>query len=50
MVDHMLEMVHWLITVLLIGWSGFFIFCLGDLGKKNPKASYAGVKGHASTR
>lgn len=50
MVDHMLEMVHWLITVLLVGWSCFFIFCLYRFRrKKNPKASYVGVKGHAST-
>ena len=50
MVDHMLEMVHWLITVLLIGWSAFFIFCLWRFRqKRNPRASYAGVKGHAST-
>ena len=50
MVDHMLEMVHWLITVLLIGWSAFFIFCLWRFRqKRNPKASYVGVKGHAST-
>ena len=28
MVDHMLEMVHWLVAVLLIGWSVFFVYCL----------------------
>ena len=50
MVDHMLEMVHWLITVLLIGWSAFFVFCLWRFRqKRNPKASYVGVRGHAST-
>ena len=50
MVDHMLEMVHWLIAVLLVGWTFFFFFCLVRFRKKrNPKASYVGVKGHAST-
>ena len=34
MVDHMLEMVHWLITVLLIGWSAFFVFCLWRFRQK----------------
>ncbi len=50
MVDHMLEMVHWLVAVLLIGWSAYFFYCLYRFRKKkNPKASYGGVKGHAST-
>lgn len=50
MVDHMLEMVHWLMGVLLVGWSLFFVYCLVRFRrKKNPKASYVGVKGHAST-
>ena len=50
MVDHMLEMVHWLVAVLLIGWSAYFFYCLYRFRKKkNPKASHGGVKGHAST-
>ena len=49
MVDHMLEMVHWLIAVLLVGWSFFFVYCLLRFRKsKNPKASYHGVQSHAS--
>ena len=49
MVDHMLEMVHWLVAGLLVGWSIFFVYCLLRFRKKrNPKASYHGVQGHAS--
>ena len=49
-VDNMLEMVHWLVAVLLIGWSAYFFYCLYRFRKKkNPKASHGGVKGHAST-
>ncbi len=49
MVDHMLEMVHWVVAVLLIGWSAFFVYCLVRFRtKRNPKASYKGVEGHAS--
>jgi cytochrome c oxidase subunit 2 len=49
MVDHMLEMVHWLVAVLLVGWSAFFVYCLVRFRtKRNPKASYKGVEGHAS--
>ena len=50
MVDHMLEMVHWLIAILLIGWSTYFVYCLIRFRKKkNPEADYHGVRGHAST-
>ena len=49
MVDHMLEMVHWLVAVLLVGWSAFFAYCLVRFRKnRNPKADYHGVQGHAS--
>ncbi len=49
MVDHMLEMVHWLIAVLLVGWSCFFVYCLFRFRKgRNASASYAGVRSHAS--
>ena len=37
MVDHMLEMVHWLVAVLLVGWSVFFVYCLMRFCKiRNP--------------
>ena len=50
MVDHMLEMIHWLIAVLLVGWSVFFVYCLIRFRtKRSPKADYHGVRGHAST-
>ena len=50
MVDHLLEMVHWLIAVLLVGWTAFFFYCLVRFRtKRNPKADYYGVRGHAST-
>ncbi len=49
MVDHMLEVVHWLVAALLFGWTGFFVYCLVRFRKKrHPKADYHGVQGHAS--
>ena len=48
--DHMLAMLHWLMLVLLVGWSIFFVYCLIRFHhRRQPKADYTGVKGHAST-
>ncbi|NOY00623.1 MAG: cytochrome c oxidase subunit II [Verrucomicrobia bacterium] len=50
MVDHFLEMVHWVMGVLFIGWSAFLVFVLLRFNKKaNPKARYAGMTSHFST-
>ena len=49
-VDHMLEMLHWFMGLLFVGWTLFFCFCLYRFHhKRNPKASYHGVTGHASS-
>ncbi len=50
MVNHMLELVHWFMTILLIGWSVFLGYIIWRFRRsKNPKASYHGVTGHYST-
>jgi cytochrome c oxidase subunit 2 len=49
-VDHTIDVVHWLMIVLFVGWTIFFFVCLFKFGqKKNAKASYHGVKNHVST-
>lgn len=50
MVDHMLELLHWFMLVLFIGWSAFLVVVFTKFRKgKNPKADYHGVRGHATT-
>jgi cytochrome c oxidase subunit 2 len=50
MVNHMLEMVHWFMAVLLIGWSVFMAYVIWRFRRsKNPKANYFGVTSHVST-
>jgi cytochrome c oxidase subunit II len=49
-IDHMLELAHWFMLVLFIGWSLFFMFTLWRFHqKRNPVASYAGMKSKTST-
>lgn len=49
-VDHMIDVVHWLMIALFIGWTLFFLFCLFRFRRSaNPKASYHGVQNHIST-
>lgn len=48
-IDGLLGIVHLLILALFVGWGGFFIYALIRFRRKrNPKASYAGAKSHAS--
>ncbi len=48
-IDRVLILVHWLIFVLFIGWSIFLVVVLIRFRKKkNPKASYAGVRNRTS--
>jgi cytochrome c oxidase subunit 2 len=48
-IDHMIELVHWLMLVLFVGWGAFFVFVLIRFRKgANPKASYTGAKGKLS--
>jgi cytochrome c oxidase subunit 2 len=49
-VDHMMEVVHWFMLALFVGWTLFFLFCLWRFWhKRNPKASYEGVQSHLSS-
>lgn len=49
-VDHMLDVVHWFMTVLFVGWTIFFFYCIFRFWhKRHPKASYIGVKNHLSS-
>jgi len=49
-VDHLLDVVHWFMIVLFVGWTVFFFVCLFKFWhKRNPKASYAGVQSHISS-
>lgn len=48
-VDRILEMLHWLMLVLFVGWSLFFVVVLVRFRRKaNPRANYAGAKGSLS--
>lgn len=49
-VDHMLDVVHWFMIALFIGWSLFFLFCLWRFWhRRSPRASYEGVRSHLSS-
>ena len=49
-VDHLIDVVHWLMIGLFVGWTLFFLFCLFRFRQSaNPKASYSGVKSHLSS-
>ncbi len=48
--DQFLELVHWFMAALFVGWSIFFVFTLIKFrAKKCPKADYYGVRSHRST-
>ncbi|HEY5611518.1 MAG TPA: hypothetical protein VIL97_09940, partial [Thermoanaerobaculia bacterium] len=47
--DRINALVHWLMLVLFVFWSAYFIFVLFRFrAKRNPKADYSGVKSHLS--
>lgn len=49
-VDHMLDVVHWFMFALFVGWTIFFFYCIFRFWhKNNPKASYEGVRSHLSS-
>ena len=49
-VDHMLDVVHWFMIVLFVGWTIFFLYCIFRFWHRNhPKASYVGVRSHLSS-
>jgi len=48
--DHMTNLVHWLMLVLFVGWGLYFIYALFRFrAGRNPQANYTGVKSHVST-
>ena len=48
--DYMLGLVHWLMLILFVIWTPFFIYTLIRFrASKNPRASYDGAKGRLST-
>ncbi len=48
-VDELIVLVHWLMLILFVGWVIYFCYAVWRFqSKKNPKADYEGVKGHAS--
>ncbi len=50
LVDHMLGFVHWFMLALFIGWSTYLTIAFYRYnGKRNAKADYHGVRGHATT-
>ena len=49
-IDEMIVLLHWLMAILFVGWSAFFIYTLVRFRRsRNPRADYAGVKSHASS-
>jgi cytochrome c oxidase subunit II len=47
--DNLMMYVHWLMLVLLVGWSIFFIYTLARFREsRSPRGNYAGVRGHFS--
>ena len=49
-VDRIMALVHWLMLVLFVGWSVFFVYVLVRFRSgANPQANYRGVKGRWST-
>jgi len=49
-VDHLIDITHWFMFALFIGWTLFFLVCLWKFrASKNPKANYHGVTNHVSS-
>ena len=50
LVDQFLELVHWFMAILFVGWTIYFFYAIIKFRqKKNPKADYYGVRGHGTT-
>jgi cytochrome c oxidase subunit 2 len=50
-IDSMLEMLHWFMLILFVGWGSFYFYTLWRFHhKKNPKASYVGTTSHLPTK
>jgi len=49
-IDRILVLIHWLMLLLFVGWSLYFLYVLFRFrAGRNPQASYTGVKGHLSS-
>src|SRR5258706_613857 len=49
-VDKLIVYVHYLMVVLFVGWTGYFLYTLWRFRRgRNPKADYVGVTSHASS-
>lgn len=49
-VDHMMDVIHWFMLALFVGWTLFLLYTLYRFAqKRNPKASYSGVRSHLSS-
>src|ERR1700743_3964588 len=49
--DSMLEMLHWFMLVLFVGWGSFYAFTLWRFrAGKHPKANYVGTTSHLPTK
>lgn len=50
-IDSMLEMLHWFMLVLFVGWGSFYAYLLWRFHhKKHPKALYAGAASHLPSK
>ncbi len=50
-IDSMLEMLHWFMLVLFLGWGSFYAYTLWRFRqKKSPKANYVGTTSHLPTK
>lgn len=49
-VDNLIIYVHWLMLLLFVGWSAFFVYALCRFRRsRHPQADYRGVTSHASS-
>ena len=49
LIDHFLEVCHWFMAALFIGWTAYFFYTIWRFNaKRSPKANYHGVKSKAS--
>lgn len=49
-IDRLMALVHWLMLVLFVGWSAFFVYVLIRFRSgRQPQASYRGLRGRWST-
>jgi cytochrome c oxidase subunit 2 len=49
-IDNVNDVVHWLMLVLFVGWSVFFVYTLVRFRRsRHPRADHAGARSHTST-